>query len=190
MADSIRIQRLSSILRRRIAEVLEHELSDPRARLVTITRVKLAKDLSTCIAFYSAMGTPGQLSAVGRMLEHASGYVQREAARVLKTRTTPRLSFQFDPSIIGAIEMTQKIDAALREDRVRRGLPPEDPGPVEGEELPDGDTLAEHDDDELDEDLDDDEDDEDLDDDEDDEDDDEDDELEDDDEDARSSDER
>jgi ribosome-binding factor A len=123
MADSIRIQRLSSLLRRRIAEVLEHELSDPRARLVTITRVKLAKDLSTCIAFYSTLGTEGQRSSVGHMLEHACGYVQREAARVLKTRTTPRLSFQFDPSIIGAIEMTQKIDAALREDRVRRGLP-------------------------------------------------------------------
>ncbi len=100
---------------------------------MTITRVKLAKDLSTCIAFYSAMGTPGQLSSVARMLEHASGYVQREAARVLKTRTTPRLSFQFDASIVGSIEMTQKIDAALREDRLRRGLPAEDPGPAEGE---------------------------------------------------------
>lgn len=132
MADSIRIQRLSSILRRRIAEVLEHELSDPRARLVTITRVKLAKDLSTCIAFYSAIGSEGQRSAVGHMLEHARGYIQREAARALKTRTTPRLSFQFDPSIIGAIEMTQKIDAALREDRVRRGLP-EDEEPSDEE---------------------------------------------------------
>jgi ribosome-binding factor A len=140
MADSIRIQRLSSILRRRIAEVLEHELSDPRARLVTITRVKLAKDLSTCIAFYSAMGSEGQRSAVAHMLEHASGYVQREAARVLKTRTTPRLSFQFDPSIIGSIEMTQKIDAALREDRVRRGLPEEEPAePEVGADAPDGD---------------------------------------------------
>lgn len=117
MPSPIRIERLSALILRRAAEVINYELNDPRCRLITLTRVKLARDMATCLISYSVLGDEGEVRLAGRLLEHARGYIQREVARILHTRVVPRLSFQYDPSVIGSIHVSSVIDAALAEDR-------------------------------------------------------------------------
>ena len=47
----------------------------------------------------------------------ATGYIQREVARVMHTRVTPALTFVFDQSIEGAEELARILRAAREEDR-------------------------------------------------------------------------
>lgn len=123
--------RVAERIRERVAEVVLHELQDPRRAFVTITRVKLAKDKSTCIVYYSVFGSDGDRSKTGHMLNAAAGFIQREVAQALRTRTMPHLSFEFDPSVEGGIRMAQLL-RGLAADR-----PPEpEPGAVDPEAPP------------------------------------------------------
>jgi ribosome-binding factor A len=97
--------RLAERIRERVAQVVLFELQDPRIAFTTITRVRLAKDNSTCEVYYSVLGSDGDRSKTRHALNDARGHVQREVGRILRTRTVPRLSFTEDPSIEGQFRL-------------------------------------------------------------------------------------
>jgi ribosome-binding factor A len=127
-----RIARIEDLIKRRVAEVVGTELNDPRRGLITITRVKVDKELATCTVFWSVLGDDTERRLNENMLEHATRFVQREVATVLHTRTVPRLRFVFDESIAGAIRVQGLLDE-LRREREAKGLdgaePPADDPP-------------------------------------------------------------
>jgi len=120
--------KLSEIIRQRAAHVILHELADPRVGIVTITRVKLAPDLSVCTIFWSVIGGTSDRSRTSHALEHARGFVQRRVAEGLRTRVAPQISFEFDESVEGAIRMGGLLKQ-LRKERDEAGpmAPPADP---------------------------------------------------------------
>ncbi len=126
--------RLSEKIRERVSQVVLFELGDPRIAFTTITRVKLARDLSTVQVFFSVFGTAGQRSATQHALEDARGHVQREMAKVLHTRSVPHLTFVYDESIEGGLRMGE-LFKKLESERPPAAEPTEPP-PAEGE--PDG----------------------------------------------------
>jgi len=114
-----RIARLQEQIKARIAEVLMKEIADPGLGLVTITRVEVDKEFTTCKAFWSVLGDVKERKKQEQLLRRATPFIQREVASVLRTRTVPRLSFWFDESIEGAARMQEKLNA-LREEREAR----------------------------------------------------------------------
>lgn len=126
--NPIRIAQLSSRIQERLAEVLAYEMKDPRARFVTVTRVKLAKDLTQCVVFYSVLGEEKDRSLVEHMLDHAKGFLERQVRSVLATRVSPHLFFKYDESIEGAIRLGQKIDEVVAADRERAAALGREPG--------------------------------------------------------------
>lgn len=108
--------RLAERIRQRVANCVLFELQDPRISFITITRVRLAKDLSVCTVFYSVFGTAAERSKTEHALRDARGFVQRVVAKVLHTRTTPHLDFEYDHSIEGGLRMGQLLDQ-LKEER-------------------------------------------------------------------------
>ena len=50
MADSVRVQRVAEQIRAELSQILRDEVRDPRIRMMTITRVKLASDLDPAYA--------------------------------------------------------------------------------------------------------------------------------------------
>lgn len=101
--------KLAERIRERVAQVVLYELQDPRIAFTTITRVKLARDLSRCEIFYSVLGTEGDKSKTRHALNEARGYVQREVAKVLRTRTVPHMVFEYDPAIDGAMRVEELL---------------------------------------------------------------------------------
>jgi len=127
MADSIRIKRLERLALQRAAEVVNYELADPRVHLITLTRVKLSKDLSFADIYWSILGTDGDRTKAGHALKSAAAVVQREIGEAFQTRRTPRVRFHFDESIAGAIHVSQILDE-LAEERAEREGAGEDAG--------------------------------------------------------------
>jgi ribosome-binding factor A len=127
-----RIHRIQELIKHRVAEVIDHELSDPRRGLITITRVKVDRELMSCEVFWSLLGDEKARRLNTKMLEDARAFVQREVAGVLHTRTVPHLKFRYDESIEGAVRM-ENLFAELRR---QRG---EDPDSTEGDETLAGD---------------------------------------------------
>ena len=110
-----RLARLKKQIKQRLAQVLQRDIADPKLGLVTITRVEIDTEFSHCKAFWSVLAGKDQEENVRRnsanVLNRARGFCQREMAKVLHTRTVPRLEFHFDEGIGAAIRM----NALLRE---------------------------------------------------------------------------
>ncbi|MBL8862858.1 MAG: 30S ribosome-binding factor RbfA [Planctomycetes bacterium] len=118
MANPRTIARIAARIQERAAYCLQFELRDPRASFVTITGVDLSSDLSLAKVRYSVLGDEGDRSRAAHMLEHATGFVQRQVARVLHMRRTPALRFVYDDSIEHAAELDRLIRAARERDRL------------------------------------------------------------------------
>ena len=131
MASPKTIARLEAQILRRIAHCLQFELSDPRAGFITVTRVELSTDISTARVFYSVLGGDGDERLAAAMLERASGFVQRQVASVLRTRTVPRLTWSFDATIREAAHMDLLIKEARERDRQISGSEDGPPTPLE-----------------------------------------------------------
>lgn len=110
MGDN-RIQRIANLIKKEVAEMLLREVKDPRIGMVTITGVKVSKDLRIAHIYYSALGTEKQIqdSAIG--LRQATKFIQREIGRRIRMRYTPAIDFQFDHSL----EYGSHIDKILKD---------------------------------------------------------------------------
>ncbi len=111
-----RVARLEQQIKAKVAEVISRDISDPRRGLITITRVKLDREMVSCKVYWSVLGNEKDRKLNGHMLNHAARFIQHEVATVLHTRTVPRVQFIFDESITGAL----RIDNILRELRTER----------------------------------------------------------------------
>ena len=100
---SRRTEKVASQLRGEVARILREEATDPRIRLVTLTRVDVAPDLSHAVLFYSVMSAGAQDASALEQVEHglhsASAFLRRRAARALSLKRMPELRFRYDPSL-------------------------------------------------------------------------------------------
>ena len=106
-----RIQRISNLIKKEVAEMLIREVKDPRIGMVTITGATVSKDLRIAHIYYSALGSEKQIkdSAIG--LRQATKFIQREIGRRIRMRYTPAIDFQFDHSL----EYGSHIDQILKD---------------------------------------------------------------------------
>ena len=99
---SRRTERIAEQLRSEIARILREDATDPRTRLVTLTRVDVAPDLSNALVFWSALDIRDEDSAedTQQALESAASFVRRHLAHSLTLRRVPALRFRYDPSLV------------------------------------------------------------------------------------------
>jgi ribosome-binding factor A len=116
LADSVRIRRVAEQIRAELSQILRDEVRDPRIRLVTITRVKLATDLGAATIFYSPLGEDPSEERVLELEEAMSavtGFARRLLSRRMKLRHTPDLRFILDDSIAEGsqtLELIRSLD--------------------------------------------------------------------------------
>lgn len=117
MANPRTIARLEARILERAAHALEFEVSDPRTGFVTLTRCKLAKDLSSARVYWSVLGDAAARANTERMLVSAAGYLQRLIGRTLDLRRVPHIVWTYDESIAEAAHLDDAIAQALERDR-------------------------------------------------------------------------
>jgi ribosome-binding factor A len=112
----VKLSRLTHLVHRRVSEVILYELQDPRLGFLTVTRVDLSRDLRHATVYWSIVGSEGDRSKTAHALEHARGRIQGEVARVMKTRVTPILRFEYDESVEGSVRVSRILEE-LRQER-------------------------------------------------------------------------
>src|SRR5262245_7963463 len=117
-----RSTRLGEHMRRLLAELIRRELDDPRLGLVSITEVRVSRDLAHAKVYFSLLGKEQDVSSVQTVLSRAAGRLRAELARALTARTVPLLEFVYDASIAQGARMDELIAAArARDERGRNG---------------------------------------------------------------------
>jgi ribosome-binding factor A len=108
-----RKERVAEVIREVAAETILFELSDPRVKLVTVTRAEVSGDLQHAKVYVSIMGSPAEQKLTMHGLNHAAGFVQSKLATRMKTRFTPIIQFVVDKGVKQSIEITRLINEAL-----------------------------------------------------------------------------
>jgi ribosome-binding factor A len=101
-----RTDRINEQLRSEIARILRTEVTDPRVRLVSLTRVDVSPDLRNARVLWSVLDkapmpdddqVPDADPDVQDGLDSAAGFVRRRLAQALPLKRVPALQFHFDP---------------------------------------------------------------------------------------------
>ena len=95
MASERTVERIASWIQRKVATMLLRDLQDPRASFITVTRVKVSRDLESATVYYSVLGDAADRSKAEHLLERARSFIRREVAHGLRTKTAPELSFEY-----------------------------------------------------------------------------------------------
>jgi len=86
-------------------------VKDPRiARMASITRVEVTKDLHYAKVYISVLGSDKEKNDTIEGLTKASGYIRKQLGRELQIRYIPELHFILDTSIEYSIEIAKKIN--------------------------------------------------------------------------------
>lgn len=129
-----RTDRVSSLVRQVLGELLTFEIKDPRVQGAVITDVEITGDLREARIFLTHPGDDGEAESMMRGLEKASGWLRRELGQRIRLRVTPSLEFRFDHSLTyGA-----RIESKLRE----LGLGGEEDEAEDGDRSERGDDLG------------------------------------------------
>ena len=101
MAQGRRVERVASLIRREISELLRTEIRDARVHqgMASITAVEVAGDLQHCKVFVSVYGSDAEQREALEGLKAAAPFVKGELARRLQLRRTPEVVFQLDRSL-------------------------------------------------------------------------------------------
>ena len=110
-----RIERVNSLLRQEIKELLQRQVKDPRlGSFVTVTEVSTSPDLRHAKIFVSRIGSEEEKQETLNGLAAASGFLRNELAKRLELRRIPELKFHWDDSIergVYLISLINKVSA-------------------------------------------------------------------------------
>jgi ribosome-binding factor A len=124
---SRRTEMLGSLLQREVAQMIMRDLDDPRVpSIVSVTRVKIAPDLSVADIFVTIMGTEGQQTAALNALKHSAGMMRGKLTKSLSLRVAPYIKFHLDDKLkkeLEMMELLQKVaDEAAENDRKKAAV--------------------------------------------------------------------
>ena len=106
---------LSSLVHRRLSEVLLFESNDPRFSNVTISRVEASSNLTLAKVFVSVFPPEGHNELI-KSLNNASGFLSQKLGQVLKTRNTPQLIFKYDSGFDHSDDIETLLKGVLPKD--------------------------------------------------------------------------
>lgn len=116
-----RTQRVADFIRDEVARLLLRDMRDPRIEMVTVSEVRVSKDLAFADIYVSSLRTNDETARTAMIdtLNGAAGWIRSELAKRHTMRTTPRPRFHYDELIESSARMDQAIDRAIAADRER-----------------------------------------------------------------------
>ncbi len=134
MAHGRRVERVASLIRREMSDLLVHGVRDERVSMgmVSITNVLVAGDLQHCKVSVSIFGSEEDQTQAMAGLRSAAPYLRGELGRRLNMRRTPELVFHHDKGLAKGVEVLGLL-GQLEQERQERGPIPEGISDIDGE---------------------------------------------------------
>ena len=119
--NSERGLRVGAFLREALSRILLRDTNDPRFGLMTVTDVRVSRDLSVADVYVSSLsaGTDADRDELVETLRRAAGFMRSQVAQRQGLRRTPRLRFHYD----NLLESGPRIEALIDEAVAPRGTP-------------------------------------------------------------------
>jgi ribosome-binding factor A len=122
LVSKVRAQRIGDRIREELSDILLTLTSDPRLGGVSITDVKVDRELEYANVYFSSIEGSSRAEEILEGFKHAQGFLRSELARRIQLRSFPRLRFHWDPTYEKA-ENLERLFASLQENRVEEEPP-------------------------------------------------------------------
>lgn len=117
MPSKLRLERIGDRIRQEVSEMLvRQELQDPRLAGVSITDVKVDRELAFASIYVSALEGSERSKEILQGFESASSYIRKLLAMRIELRSFPRLRFFWDPTPERADRIEQLL-ASIRDEQ-------------------------------------------------------------------------
>ena len=117
MPPPLRMKRINDRIKEILSIVLLTKIEDPRLIGVSVTDVRVDRELDYANIYVSAMEGEERAEEVLDALQHARGFLRFEISQEIDLRITPKLRFFWDPTP----EKAARIDTLLAEWRNETG---------------------------------------------------------------------
>lgn len=99
MPSKLRLTRINDRFRQELSEMLvKQEIHDPRLFGVTITEVKVDRELAFASIYVSAIEGNERSKEILKGFESASSYIRKMLSDRIELRSFPKLRFYWDPT--------------------------------------------------------------------------------------------
>ena len=113
-----RTDRVADFLKRELATLLQFEIRDPRVGMVSITEVKVSRDLGYARVYCTVLGKEDAEQAEESIeaMNKAAGFMRSQLSKDSSMRRLPQLRFYFDNSVGHGAYLEDLIERAVASD--------------------------------------------------------------------------
>lgn len=112
LVSKSRANRIADRFREELSVILLLETKDPRLNGISVTSVKIDRELAFADIYVSAVEGSERADEILAGLDHAKGFLRSELANRVEIRNFPQLRFHWDPTFERA-EAIDKLIASL-----------------------------------------------------------------------------
>ena len=116
MTSFSRADRVSGLIQEVLSDILRKDISDPRLEMVTITLVKMSRDLKNARIYFTIPGGKTKSETAAKGFNSALGYIKRRLAGALELRYMPELKFFYDASFDYGSHIDQLLESVKTDD--------------------------------------------------------------------------
>ncbi len=95
-ASSRRASRLEERIKQELSRILLEDIQDPRLEMVTISGVRINRDLTVAEILYTHASDPDKKEEAQKGLDSAKGRLRRQLGHSLDQKFVPELRFKWD----------------------------------------------------------------------------------------------
>lgn len=115
MPSPMRLKRIADRIQQDMSEMLLFKMQDPRLTGITVTDVRVDRELSYASIYVSSLEGSERAEEVLAGLESAKGFLRRELSQRAQLRYFPQLRFYWDPTPERADHIEKLLDQISKE---------------------------------------------------------------------------
>lgn len=109
--------RLESTLQRALSEIFMRDIKDKSIGFITITEVRLTRDLSYLTVYYTILGKDTKKEAAKKAIDRSKAFIRTTLAHKVKMRKSPSLVFKYDESLDYGNRIEQGLKSLHKDDK-------------------------------------------------------------------------
>ena len=114
---SIRTERVASVVKERIGEILIRDYNDPSNGFITVTDVKMTPDLKIAKVYFSVFGNEAVKERAIKMLEGEKQHIRGLVASHIQLKFAPSLQFYLDETLEEVDRINRLINKIHEDDK-------------------------------------------------------------------------
>ncbi len=119
-----RLERINSLLKEVISEVIQREVKNPHINtFISVTLVETSADLHHAIVSVSLIASDAEKAKILNALQTAAGFIAVNASKKVELRYFPKLVFKLDKSIEEHMRIQEILGKIEQERSARSEMP-------------------------------------------------------------------